>query len=190
MGLVRESRRAGRISKEAPRPPEGLSAHGKAAVQPTGITALVLRGHSSSAAPGPSGGSCPRHTQTTARRTEGVRALVSVSAGPQRQQGHGTQKSKGEGGQREWGLQCGQEPTAHKLCGGRWVMAVTAPGQVAEGLHISSTSWMSSHPLHNPPPILPPHTNHHRPEQQPEATAEASLILQCPSPIASPTEKA
>lgn len=128
MSLVRESRRAGRISKEAPRPPEGLSAHGKAAVQPTRVRALVLRGHSSSAAPGPSGGSCPRHTQATAGRTEGVRALVSVSAGPQRQQGHGTQKSKGEGGQREWGLQCGQEPTAHELCGGRWVMAVTAPG--------------------------------------------------------------
>lgn len=64
-------------------------------------------------------------------------------------------------------------------------MAVTAPGQVAEGLHISSTSWMSSHPHCNPPFILPPHThtNHHQPEQQPEATAEASLFLQCPSSI-------
>lgn len=63
-------------------------------------------------------------------------------------------------------------------------MAVMAPGQVAEGLQISSTSWMSSHPHCNPHLILPPtHTNHHQPEQQPEATAEASLLRKCPSSI-------
>ena len=78
---------------------------------------------------------------------------MSMSGGPQRQKGQGTQKSKGEGEKvgppvRMGGLQLMSSR------GGSCVKVAAVLGQVAERLRISGVSWML-HLHRSPPTILP-----------------------------------